>query len=90
MDQHAIPRAERARVRRDAEWVSQPASAPAFVDHRPGAVTLRKLSDAMHDSPRMAAQRALAETMQGSPRVVAQRRLGDRMSARTAQQAQPI
>jgi hypothetical protein len=82
MERQAISHADRTR---DAGQFSQPTSAPAFVDTRPEAVTLRKLSDALHDSPRMAAQRKLGEAMHASPRVAAQRKLIDSMFARPVQ-----
>ena len=85
MDRQAISRAERAHLRGDAEPVSQPTSAPAFVDSRPGAVTLRTLSDALHESPRMATQRALAEAVNDGPSIAVQRKLRDGISVRPAQ-----
>lgn len=82
--QARVPR-QRDALRHEAKPAAQPAPAPAGLDTRPGAVVLRKLADAMHDSPRMAAQRALAETIHGSPRVAVQRALGNAMADRTAQ-----
>jgi hypothetical protein len=83
MVRQAISTTERGGVRTEPRQFSR--SAAAFADHRPGAAALRKLSDAMHDSPRMAAQRQLAETMHAGPRVAAQRKLGEALSAATAQ-----
>ena len=74
MERQAISNADRARP--DAGR----APGNVFVDNSPSAVTLRKLSDAMHDSPRMASQRRLSEAMHNSPRVVAQRELSDSIS----------
>jgi len=69
MERQAISRADRTRP--DTGRLT---SGKVFVDSRSAAVTLRKLSDAMHDSPRIAAQRRLSEAMHASPRVVAQRK----------------
>ena len=85
MDQQAISVAERAHDRRAAEPASQSTSAPAFADHRPGVVVLRKLAETMNDSPRVAAQRKLADAMHDSPRMVAQRALINRSPAEPAQ-----
>lgn len=82
MERQAISRADRARL--DAGR----APGNVFVDTRPAAVTLRKLSDAMHDSPRMASQRKLTEAMHASPRVVAQRALSDAIVQRHVKVAQ--
>ena len=65
MHQQTIPAAVRDRARRDTAPFPQRAITPHVADGRPGVVALRKLSDVMHESPRMAAQRALAETMRG-------------------------
>ncbi|MBI2716312.1 MAG: hypothetical protein HYX37_17960 [Rhizobiales bacterium] len=85
MERQAISRAEPSRLRSGVGRVSQPASSSAVIDDRPDAITIRKLSDAMHVSTRMAVQRQLTDAMNDSPRMIAQRVLSDSMSAATAQ-----
>lgn len=82
MERQAIARAGRNHA--DAARAA-PSFGNTFADNWPGTVTLRKLADTIHDSPRIAAQRKLAEAMQDSPRITAQRALSDSMSAATTQ-----
>lgn len=63
MEPQAIARAERSPVRSRTERDPASTSAPTLLDHRPAVASLRKLSAAMNESPRIAAQRALAATM---------------------------
>ena len=76
---------ERAPARGRAEPVSQAISVPAFVDNRPQAVAMRKLSDMMNGSAAVAAQRRLAQAMHEGPRMMAQRTLNEGMSVRPVQ-----
>lgn len=85
MHQQVITASERAPARGRTESVSEAGLAPAFVEHRPQAVALRKLSDMMNGSPEVAAQRRLAETIQEGRRMMVQRMLNDEMSARPLQ-----
>ncbi|MBI3705254.1 MAG: hypothetical protein HY244_15765 [Rhizobiales bacterium] len=85
MGRQAISRAEHTQARPNVGRLSRSSSAPTFIDNQPDVVALRKLSAALHDSPRMAVQRKLADTMQNSPSMTAQRKQIEGMNAGPAQ-----